>query len=272
LYLNSLDGMQMNESLEALKKVIDECSQEERKELFQFLRARLPLHPLEIEWAIDGDDVLSSLYRATDLSKRGVRGLIAEFVFERDVLPSVRENGWKLVSIPKGDWPYDSLVERDGKQASIQIKLQRLEAGHPKRFWEKTYKDLVYYDVEVQKTRTGKKRSPKGSAPSVEQQALPNSIDTRPYPFGAFDILAVNMQPATKKWSEFRFTVANWLLERPDSPSLIEIHQPVALIPDNAWTDNLSTCLEWFLRGEDKKILEEIRHKPRPRKKNGSSS
>jgi hypothetical protein len=100
---------------------------------------------------------------------------------------------------------------------------------------------------------------------------LPNSIDTRPYPFGAFDILAVNMQPATKKWSEFRFTVANWLLERPDSPSLIEIHQPVALIPDDAWTDNLNTCLDWFLKGEKKKILNEILHNPRPRKKKAAS-
>jgi hypothetical protein len=58
---------------------------------------------LEVEWAIDGDDVLSSIYRAADLSRRGVRGLIAEFMFERDDLPSVEENGWKLVSVPKGN-------------------------------------------------------------------------------------------------------------------------------------------------------------------------
>jgi hypothetical protein len=257
----------MTESLEALKTAIDACSLEERKDLFQFLRARVPLHPLEVEWAIDGDDVLSSIYRATDLSRRGVRGLIAEFMFERDVLPSVRRDGWKLVSIPKGDWPYDSLLERNGKQVSIQIKLQRLEAGQPKRFRESAYMDVVYYDVEVQKTRTGKKRSPKGSAPSVEAP-----VDTRPYPFGAFDILAVSMQPATKKWSEFRFTVGDWLLERPDSPSLIEIHQPVALIPDDAWTDNLNICLDWLLNGEKRKVLKEIRHKPRPRKGKSSSS
>jgi hypothetical protein len=253
----------MNESLEALKKAVDECSLGECKELFKFLRTKLPPHPLEAEWAIDGDDVLSSLYRATDLSKRGVRGLIAEFMFERDVLPSVRKNGWEPVSIPKGDWPYDSLVERNGKQVSIQIKLQRLQAGHPKRFWESAYKDLVYYDVEVQRTRTGKKRTPKRTTSSF---VVPASTDTRPYPFGAFDILAVNMQPATKKWAEFRFTVGNWLLERPDSPSLIEIHQPVALIPDDAWTDNLNTCLDWFLRGDRRRLLKEILHKSRPRK------
>jgi len=49
LYPNSLDGMPMNESLEALKKTIDECTLEERKELFRFLRTRLPFHPLEVE-------------------------------------------------------------------------------------------------------------------------------------------------------------------------------------------------------------------------------
>jgi hypothetical protein len=138
-----------------------------------------------------------------------------------------------------------------------------LQAGQPKRFWESAYKDLVYYDVEVQKTRTGKKRTPRGAVPS-DPPLTPT--DTRPYPFGAFDILAVNMQPATKKWSEFRFTVGNWLLERPDSPSLIEIHQPVALIPDDAWTDNLATCLDWFLRGDRRKLLKEILHKSRPRR------
>jgi hypothetical protein len=253
----------VKESFEALKRTIDECSLEERKELFRFLRAKLPPHPLEAEWAIDGDDVLSSLYRATDLSKRGVRGLIAEFMFERDVLPSVKKDGWQPVSIPKGDWPYDSLVERDGNRVSIQIKLQRLEAGRPKRFWENAYGDLIYYDVEVQKTRTGKKRSPRDAASSLTAST---TADTRPYPFGAFDILAVNMQPATRKWEEFRFTVGNWLLERPDSPSLIEIHQPVALIPDAAWTDNLSTCLDWFLGGDKKRLLKEILHKSRPRK------
>lgn len=257
----------MNPSVEALKKAIEECSLEERKELLEFLRARVPPHPLELEWAIDGDDVLSSIHRAADLSKRGVRGLIAEFMFDRDVLPSVRENGWKLVSIPKGDWPYDSLVERNGRRVSIQIKLQRLAAGQPKQFWKNAYTDTFYYEVEVQKTRSGKKRKVKGAATSVDQQIL---VDTRPYPFGAFDILAVNMQPATRKWSEFRFTLGSWLLERPDAPSLIEIHQPVALNPGDTWTDNLNTCLEWFLKGEKKKILAEIKHKPRPRKKNGS--
>lgn len=256
----------MSETLDAIKAAIDKRSLEERKDLFEFLRARVPPHPLEVEWAIDGDDVLSSLHRATDLSKRGVRGLIAEFMFERDVLPSVRGNRWRLVSIPKGDWPYDSMVERDGKQVSIQIKLQRLEAGLPKRFRKSTYKDVIYYDVEVQKTRTGKKRIPKGVPLSPEEKIPISLADTRPYPFGAFDILAVNMQPATKKWSEFRFTVGNWLLERPDSPTLVEIHQPVALIADDVWTDNLNTCLEWFLNGESKKVLKEIKHKTRPRR------
>jgi hypothetical protein len=125
---------------------------------------------------------------------------------------------------------------------------------------------VVYYDVEVQKTRTGKKRIPKVLALPSELEAPVATFDTRPYPFGAFDILAVNMQPATRKWSDFRFTVADWLLPRPDSPSLIEIHQPVALIPDDGWTDDLNTCLDWFLGGTKGSVLKEILHKARPRK------
>lgn len=243
-------------------KAIERCTIEERKSLFEFLKARVPRHPLEVEWAIDGDDVLSSLHRSSDLSKRGVRGLIAELMFDRDVLPSVRANGWKPVSIPKGDWPYDSLIEKEGKQVRIQVKLQRLQAGQPKRFWERAYPDKVYFDVEVQKTRSGKKRSAKKAEVEPTIEAATN---TRPYPFGAFDILAVNMQPSTRKWPEFRFTVADWLLERPEFPSLIEIHQPVALVPDDTWTDDLNTCLDWLLLGENRKVLSEIRHRRRSR-------
>src|SRR5208283_3815573 len=139
----------------------------------------------------------------SDLTKRGVRGIIAEAVFESDVLPAVVSLGWNAGTIPPGDWPYDALLEKAGRSVRIQIKLQRLEAGVPKRYYPKQYLEELFV-VEVQKTRSGKKR------PGVAGDAEEGSLSTRPYRFGDFDILAVNMHPATRQWTDFRYTVSDW--------------------------------------------------------------
>lgn len=263
----------MNETQKKNNDNSGESALQRRKAILDGLRSQgsFPSHPLELEWEIDGDDILSSVYRSSDLSKRGVRGLLAEYFFENNIIPSVLRRGWTAVQIPAGDWPYDCLLERDGKRVSIQVKLQRLERGLPKRFHARHY-EQVYYDVEVQKTRTGQRRSHKQNdeQPSVLAPDVILPIPTRPYAFGAFDILAVNMQPATKRWTEFRFTVGTWLLERLNAPDLIEIHQPVSLEPNEVWTDDLSTCLEWVLSGKKMKILEEIKHPNRFRRKGRS--
>src|SRR5208283_3034244 len=130
----------------------------------------------------------------------------------------------------------------------IQIKLQRLEAGVPKRYYPKEYLEELFV-VEVQKTRSGKKR------PGVAGDAEEGSLSTRPYRFGDFDILAVNMHPATRQWTDFRYTVSDWLLPRPANNELIEIFQPVSLATNAVWTDNLAVCLEWLLGGEGKRVL-----------------
>jgi hypothetical protein len=246
----------MTESLEALKRLIDECTDEDRQALARYLNMFVLRHPLEDEWGVASDTILSAIRRSSDLTKRGVRGIIAEAVFESDVLPTIAPLGWNAGAIPPGDWPYDALLEKAGRSVRVQIKLQRLEAGVPKRYFPKHYPEELFV-VEVQKTRTGKKRS--GVAGATEEKALA----TRPYRFGDFDILAVNMHPATRQWASFRYTVGDWLLPRPSENSLIEVFQPVSLETNNTWTDDLATCLSWFLSGEKKRVLD-LRHTPHP--------
>ena len=250
----------MDESPEAIRKLIAECSAEERKALRQFLSAIAP-HPLEREWGIDADTILSAIRRSSDLTKRGVRGIIAEAVFENSVLPTLADSGWKPEVI-LGDLSYDAHVQKGGTSARIQIKLQRLEKGVPKLYYPKHYEEGSLYVVEVQKTRSGEKTTRQmlqGSDATLEATDE-ITVQTRPYRFGDFDILAVNMHPSSGDWKSFRYTVASWLLPRANDNALIEIFQPVAATPNNVWTDNLSVCLDWLGSGAERTVLADLLH------------
>jgi hypothetical protein len=257
----------MNESIDAIKKLISECSVDEQKALKQYLRSLLP-HPLESEWGIDADTILSAIRRSSDLTKRGVRGIIAEAVFENAVIPSIEPAGWEPVTIV-GNPSYDVHLRRGNASARIQIKLQRLEKGIPKLYYPKHYDEGSLYVVEVQKTRSGEKTTKQhlpGTDATVEATDSV-TVQTRPYRFGDFDILAVNMHPSSGDWKNFRYTVASWLLPRVQDKALIEIFQPVASVPNDVWTDNLAVCLDWFASGEKHSVLTEILHLPKSKPK-----
>jgi hypothetical protein len=243
----------MSETVDTVKDFIDHCSAEERGILYEYLRRRLPRHPLEEQWDIDAETILTAIYRSPDLTQRGVRGILAEAVFERDILPSVEKRGWRVMPVSVSDPPYDFVLESEGQRVTIQVKLQRTEQGQPKRYQPKRFAEELYV-VEVQKTRSGKKRKSKSAkAPSSGDES------TRPYRFRDFDILAVNMQPATHTWTEFRYTVSRWLIPRATNSRLIEIFQPVSLRPNEVWTDKLDVCLEWFRRGDRRRVRQLLR-------------
>lgn len=254
----------MNEKLEAIKKLIDESSSEDRQALKAYLGKLVP-HAVEREWEVDADTILGAIERSSDLTKRGVRGVIAEAVFVNSVIPTVSTTGWEPVEI-EGDHPYDALLQKNQRMARIQVKLQRSEEGAPKLYHPSHYAHGTLFVVEVQKTRSGirkgrkKLRATDDTATVVEEV----SVKTRPYRFGDFDILAVNMHPSTRNWKNFRFTVASWLIPRSSDESLIETLQPVAATPNQVWTDDLSTVLAWFENAENKKVLEEILHVRKP--------
>lgn len=250
----------MSESLEAISKLIDECTDEDRKALKVYLRKLLP-HPLELEWGIDADTILSAINRSSDLTKRGVRGVIAEAAFVNEVIPTVAKFGWKPLEFD-GDQPYDALLQKGQLEARIQVKLQRMEEGIPKLYYPKHYDKGSLFVVEVQKTRTGV-RTAERTLPGTETAVATTesiTVKTRPYVFSDFDILAVNMHPSTGSWKNFRYTIASWLLPRSADAKLIEIFQPVAAIPNEVWAGDLATCLQWFEQGERRRVLTEILH------------
>ena len=222
--------------------LIDRANEDERRAIFSYLRQRVHLHPLEKEWGTTAESILSAIERSADITRRGVRGILAEAIFEEFLIPKTVSSGWAAVKVPREE-AYDFCLARESEQVKIQVKLQRREEGEPKEFGRKARAALncpegTVYVVEVQKTRGGKK----------------NGEATRPYRFGDFDILAVNLHPATGDWKRFMFTVGSWLLPRDVETNQIEIMQPVPPASDDYWTDDLTTCIEWFLAGTTRRL------------------
>jgi hypothetical protein len=263
LHLSQRVGRRMKEPFEEIAQFISECSVDEQKALKRRLSVLVP-HPLEKEWDIDAETILSAIRRSSDLTKRGVRGIIAEAVFENSVVPSLERSGWSA-TVLSGNLSYDALLTKGDTTARIQIKLQRLEKGTPKLYYPKHYDKGSLYVVEVQKTRSGEKttKQPLQGSDAMLEAADSITVQTRPYRFGDFDILAVNMHPSTGDWKNFRYTVATWLLPRSKDPSLIEIFQPVASVPNDVWTNDLGSCLHWFEAGNKNSVLKELLHLPK---------
>jgi hypothetical protein len=152
-----------------------------------------------------------------------------------------------------GDLPYDFKIQRDSDKGEIkiQVKLQRTQGGEP---LVRSFFGPDTFIVEVQKTRSGMKRKRKEAVSPKSAPTAPEK--TRPYQFGDFDIIAVNMQPSTRDWTRFMYTVGSWLMPRAGDKKLIEIMQPVSRNRSQVWTNNIEECIRWFLSGKKKLIFD----------------
>lgn len=226
----------------SVREYADRLTPGEQLALLEHLRTRFPIHPLEREWGTTAEAIVGAIARSGDLTKRGIRGILAEATFEERAIPALAPLGWANVPITS-DQPFDFQLRGPRGTLRIQVKLQRREAGVPKLYSARSRAGLNLppadlFTVEVQRTRSGTRR---GSS-------------TRPYRFGDFDILAVSMQPSSMRWDRFMYTLAEWLLPRPAEPALIEIFQPVPATPDEYWTDDAARCIDWLLSGETRRL------------------
>jgi hypothetical protein len=215
-----------------IHQLLGALSLAERVSCFRILREEFPIHPLEREWNTSAEAVLEAISRSSDLTQRGIRGVLAEASFRQLALPQLASIGFEDVT-PAGDIPYDVGIRDAAGDVRIQVKLQRRRGGQPMTGNQATrilgFSERCFV-VETQKTRGGTK---KGEA-------------TRPYRFGEFDILAVSMAPSTGRWDRFLCTVASWLLPDSSNPRQICKYQPVPPAPNVDWTDDMLTCIGWF--------------------------
>src|SRR5206468_11919017 len=108
--------------------LLEQCSVQERREIFRHLRREFPIHPLEADLNTQAEVILEAMARSSDLTMRGIRGIIAEAAFLVDVLQKLE--GWRILEI-EGDAPYDFLIEDSAGPVRIQVKMQRRTKGFP---------------------------------------------------------------------------------------------------------------------------------------------
>lgn len=222
-----------NNSLEPIRSLIAQCSTEEQETLFRELRQRHPIHEFEQVIGAPAEMILEAVHRAPELTRRMLRGVIADAAFRTFVVPQVESHGWRDVT-PEGNFAYDYMLQDALGSVTVQVKLQRSEKGKPvvKKGARFGFDDEVFM-TETQKTRTGNDGEEK----------------TRPYRYGEFDVLAVSMQPSTGKWDRYMYTVGRWLLQGKGVNEMATM-QPVSMTPNGFWTDDFATVAAW-LRADD---------------------
>lgn len=220
-------------SISEVERLLGTMSPDERTQVLRILRVehRVPIHPIEAAWSTTAESILEAIHAAPDLTQRGVRGVLAEAIFRTSVVPSMRT--WSSLNF-EGDLPYDLLMDDGHGQLKVQVKNQRRKGGVPMvdARLTKTYGSDVYV-VETQRTRTGKRTNESGEA-----------TQTRPYRFSDFDVLAVCLQPHSKRWDDFIYCPTRRLAARKDDPSLLAVMQPIVIGHDSPWTRDFNAAAE----------------------------
>lgn len=235
--------------LATIHELLTQCSVEEQAALFRELRTRHLIHEFEEVIGAPAEMILEAVHRAPELTRRMLRGVIADAAFRQFVVLSLAESGWRDMT-PVGNFAYDYKLDDGAGPLTVQVKLQRSALGAPvvrrgKRFG---FGDSVHI-VETQKTRTGTDG---------------DANQTRPYRYDEFDILAVSMQPSTAKWDRFLYTLGRWLLPG-QNPGEMATLQPVAMGLNEFWTDDFRTAARWFREEDGGKRMTDAAPAPRRR-------
>lgn len=230
------------EALHAVLRLLGQCTPEEEEKIFKELRKRHEIHEFESVIGAPAEMILDAVHKAPELTRRMLRGVIADSAFRTFTIEAIKDSGWKDVT-PVGNFAFDYRVD-DGKgPISVQVKLQRSEKGAPvvKNGARYGFGDEVFM-TETQKTRTG----------TDGDDNL-----TRPYRYGEFDVLAVAMQPSCGKWDRFMYTLGRWLLQGKKAGEVATL-QPVAKIPNEYWTDDFLIAAHWFRTVDSAKRMADL--------------
>ena len=230
------------ETLNAVRNLLLRCTPEERAAIFRELRAAHAIHPYEAVVGAPAEMILEAVHRAPELTRRMLRGVIADAAFRTFVVAALEVRGWKDAT-PEGNFAYDYSLDKGSGPITIQVKLQRSERGAPVvKKGDRFGFDGEVFTTETQKTRTG-----------TDGEAN----QTRPYRYGEFDVLAVSMQPSSATWDSYMYTLGRWLLPG-KTPGDMATMQPVTKVASEFWTTDFEVAAQW-LRQDDggKRMLDQ---------------
>ena len=227
----------------AIRELLSQCTAEEQAMIFRELRARHIIHDFERVIGAPAEMILEAIHRAPELTRRMLRGVIADSAFRTFVAAALEPEGWRDVTA-QGNFAYDYRMDDGDGPITVQVKLQRSERGAPavRRGERYGFGEEVFL-TETQKTRTG--------TDGEDNQ-------TRPYRYGEFDILAVSMQPSTGRWDRYMYTLGRWLLRGKQVGEMATL-QPVAKSSNEFWSDDFRTAARWFRTNDEGKRIADQR-------------
>lgn len=104
------------ENLTTIRELLARCSPEEQAALFRELRERHLIHEFEEVIGAPAEMILEAVHRAPELTRRMLRGVIADAAFRQFAVRSLAQSGWRDVT-PAGNFAYDYKLD-DGKVRS----------------------------------------------------------------------------------------------------------------------------------------------------------
>lgn len=225
-------------NLAAVRALLAKCTPQEQETIFRELRKSHLIHEYEQIVGAPAEMILEAVHRAPELTRRMLRGVIADAAFAGFVVPKIKDRGWEDVT-PEGNHAFDYKLD-DGKgPVTVQVKLQRSALGSPVEKPGALYGfEGDVFMTETQKTRTGTDGGEK----------------TRPYRYGEFDVLAVSMQPSCGLWDRYMYTLGRWLIPGKAAGEIATM-QPVTKTPSEFWTDDFATAAAWLRATDDGKQM-----------------
>lgn len=228
-----------DKNLDAIRALLAQCSPGQQETLFRELRERHIIHEFERVIGAPAEMILEAVHRAPELTRRMLRGVIADAAFRTFIVPAVKPQGWRDVT-PEGNFAFDYKLDDGRGSVTVQVKLQRSEKGAPVVKDGRRYGfEGEVFITETQKTRTGNDG---------------DGEKTRPYRYGEFDVLAVSMQPSTGKWDRYMYTLGRWLLPGKNAGEMATL-QPVSMKASAFWTDDFATVAAWFREDDNGKRM-----------------
>jgi hypothetical protein len=214
----------MRKTVSVIKKLLDECSDEDRG-----------------EWQSHTQTILSAV-RSSHPTRRGVTNAIAAGFFESSAFPVLAQAGWMLSRSAPGSPTL--AMSKGGRVVRVLIASLQQESGKPRRHSQGEAQEPRYIALLPRKTARTPLRP--GGRTGRRLEHGPQAVVDRTFSLEDFDVLAVNLHAATRRWVDFRYTLAAWLVPRECRANLIANEQPVPLEPSRIWTSELLVCVRWL--------------------------